>query len=115
LFAVGCGLLLLVPAAILGPYVLDDRKVDAIVKVVALDWRDFGEEKARARLEVELDRRSVGSQVRDEDCELRKEGDDKIVRCAWKVDVEILALGRTVPLSFQSTARIEANGDLRPQ
>lgn len=115
LLAVACGLLLLVPAAMLGPYVLDDRKLDAIVKVVALDWRDFGEERARARLEVELDRRSVGSQVRDEDCRFDQEGDDKIVRCTWSVQVEILLLDRTVPLSFQSTARITGSGDMRPR
>jgi hypothetical protein len=115
LFALSCALLLVIPAAVLGPYVLDDRKLDAIVKVVALDWRDFGEERARGRLEVELDQRSVGSQVRDEDCRFEQEGDDRVVRCAWTVQVEVLLLDRTFPLSFQSTARITGSGDMRPR
>ncbi len=115
LFALMCGMLLFVPAVMLAPYVIDDRKLDAIVKVVALDWRDFGEERARGRLEVELDRRSVGHQVRDEDCRFEKQGDDRIVRCAWTVQVEVLLLDRTFPLSFRSTARITGSGDMRPR
>ena len=115
LFAVACAMLLVVPAVMLGPYVLDDRKLDAIVKVVALDWRDFGEERARGRLEVELDRRSVGNQVRDEDCRFEHEGEDRIVRCAWTVQVEVLLLEKTFPLSFQSSARITPSGDMRPR
>jgi len=115
LFALSCGMLLVVPACMLGPYVLDDRKLDAIVKVVALDWRDFGEERARARLEVELDRRSIGSQVRDEDCRFEHQGEDRIVTCDWTVQVEVLLLGKTFPLSFRSTARITGSGDMRPR
>jgi len=115
LFALSCAMLLVIPAVMLGPYVLDDRKLDAIVKVVALDWRDFGEERARGRLEVELDRRSVGNQVRDEDCRFEHQGDDRIVQCAWTVQVHILLLDRTVPLSFRSTARITGSGDMRPR
>jgi hypothetical protein len=111
--AVTAVLLLAVPTWILGPYFLDDRRLDAIVRVVALDWRDFGEERARARLEAELDERGVGSQVRDESCTFTTEEGDRVVHCGWTVSVEVPFATRTFPLSFTSTARITDGGDLR--
>ena len=105
--------LLAIPVWILAPFFLDDRRLDGIVRVVALDWRDFGEERARARLEAELDQRGVGSQVRDESCTFATEGADRVVRCDWTVFVEAPILARTYPLSFGSVARITEGGDLR--
>jgi len=102
-----------VPAWILGPYLLDDRRLDAIVRVVALDWRDFGEERARARLEAELDERGVGTQVRDEACTFTTAGGERVVHCGWSVLVQVPFATRTFPLSFTSTARITDGGDLR--
>jgi hypothetical protein len=104
---------LAIPAWVLTPFFLDDRRLDGIVRVVALDWRDFGEERARARLEAELDERGVGSQVRDESCTFATEGGDRVVQCAWTVFVEVPLLARTYPLSFASVARITEGGDLR--
>ena len=104
---------LAIPAWILTPFFLDDRRLDGIVRVVALDWRDFGEERARARLEAELDAQGVGSQVRDESCTFGSEGADRIVHCAWTVFVEVPLLARTWPLSFSSVARITEGGDLQ--
>jgi hypothetical protein len=105
--------LLALPTWVLAPFFLDDRRLDAIVRVVALDWRDFGEERAKARLEAELDERGVGSQVRDESCVFATEGSDRVVRCAWTVFVDVPILTRTWPLSFASVARITEGGDLR--
>jgi hypothetical protein len=105
--------LLAIPAWVLAPFFLDDRRLDGIVRVVALDWRDFGEERARARLEAELDQRGVGSQVRDESCTFATEGSERVVHCDWTVFVEVPILTRTYPLSFTSVARITEGGDLQ--
>ena len=105
--------LLAIPVWVLAPFFLDDRRLDGIVRVVALDWRDFGEERARARLEAELDQRGVGSQVRDESCTFATEGTERVVHCDWTVFVEVPILARTYPLSFTSVARITEGGDLR--
>ena len=101
-----------VPAWILGPYFLDDRRLDAIVRVVALDWRDFGEGTARSRLEYELDRARIGLWVRDEDCTLTTEGGERHVGCHWSVALVVPVVEVVVPLSFASTVAVGADGHL---
>ena len=53
---------------LVGPYLLDDWRLDHIVRAVALDWRDFGMEKAKERLQFELDRQGIGEQIGDDTC-----------------------------------------------
>ena len=101
-------------AALLGPYVKDDVELDHIVRAVALDWRDFGEEQARTRLQYELDRRQIGLQVADSDCVFEvPEPEWRVVRCAWSVDVEVPFVDNSIPLSFESEAEVAPDGDLR--
>ncbi len=96
-----------------GPYVLDDLRLDRIVRAVALDWRDFGEDKARSRLQYELDKQQIGMQVGDDDCSLRTVGADKVVECAWTAVIRVPVGEAEVPLSFHSVASISPDGDLR--
>lgn len=110
---------LLIPAVVLlliswliGPYVLDDQRLDAIVMGVALDWRDFGEIKARQRLQYELDHQ-IGLQVGDDHCQFVEDDRGKHVSCAWSVRVPIPAAQRVIPLSFASSATISPDGELR--
>jgi hypothetical protein len=100
--------------ALIGPYLKDDRRLDRIVRAVALDWRDFGREKAVTRLQYELDHERIGLQVSDEDCVLDEpEPGTKRVRCAWQADVQIPLIGASFPLAFESEARVGPDGDLR--
>ena len=112
--------LLLVPlaaaagfGALVGPYFLDDQRLDGAVMAVALDWRDFGQGKARERLQYELDHRGIGLQVGDDDCAFDEQGGTRIVRCEWAVDVAVPMTAKIIPLSFESRAEIAADGDLR--
>jgi len=99
--------------ALFGPYVQDDRALDRIVQAVALDWRDFGLETARTRLQYELDRQRIGLQVSDDDCTFEVlEGGTRVVRCAWAVEVPLPLSSRRIPMSFRSEARMEPDGDL---
>lgn len=100
-------------AVLVGPYVLDDQRLDTAVMAVALDWRDFGLEKAKTRLQYELDARKIGMQVGDDDCTFEESPEGRTVRCAWKVDVVIPGIKRLIPMSFESVAWIRPDGDLQ--
>jgi hypothetical protein len=96
------------------PYYRDDRVLDKVVREVAMDWRDFGEERARARLEYELDRARIGLWVGDGDCELVREGDLRRVRCAWRVDLAVPGTDRRLTLAFGSAVSLRPDGLLQP-
>lgn len=105
----------LLAALLLGPlvpYWVDDVRLDGIVRAVALDWRDFGEEEARERLQYELDDQGIDPAVRDDSCalELAEDGSRSVI-CAWTVQAS--AIWGPVELSFQSQAHMDADGDLR--
>ena len=114
-WAIGLGAVVVGAAvgAWVGPFLRDDAKLDWIVRVVALDWRDFGEDKARSRLQFELDRQRIGLQVRDEDCALVEEGEVRGVRCAWTAELRVPFSEMSVPLGFSSAAEVGGDGTLR--
>jgi len=99
--------------AVVGPYVLDDLALDRVVRAVALDWRDFGEERAAERLQYELDHQAIGTQVGDQDCRLESDEDDRFVRCRWVAELSVPGAGLVIPLTFRSTAQITKGGDIR--
>jgi hypothetical protein len=102
-----------VPVVVLGPYVRDDLRLDAIVKAVALDWRDFGEARAVQRMEYELDHQSIGSWVEDNDCAMSTQGAERTVRCAWGIGIPVPATEWMIPVTFESVATVDPSGDVR--
>jgi len=116
---VGLGLAALLGLVSLGigiyvwPWFRDDRVLDDVVRVVALDWRDFGRTKGLARLQYEFDAQAIGSDVRDQDCdlELRVDG-TRLVYCAWEVALEIPQRPEPMVLHFESAAAIDPEGRL---
>ena len=110
----GALVVLLVPLSLIGPYVRDDLVLDRIVKVAALDWRDFGETTARQRLQYELDLRRIGTHVRDQDCVFTEQAQVRRVRCAWKVRVSLPGAEVELPLAFMSEAVVHPDGDVTP-
>lgn len=115
LWALGLPLLLVGGAACWAawPFLRDDLVLDRIVLAVALDWRDFGREKAQARLEYELDHQRIGLQVTDEDCALVEEDRIRRVECAWTGTARLPLFGIAVPLSFRSAAELSPDGTAR--
>ncbi|MEQ1567371.1 MAG: hypothetical protein ABMA64_17140 [Myxococcota bacterium] len=101
-----------VTGAVLFPYLRDDFALDRVVRVVALDWRDFGEDRARERLAYELDHARIGPWVGDQTCELRR-GEPREVICAWEVDVMVPGTAWALPLQFGSRSRLTSAGDVR--
>jgi len=111
-FLLVCVALIAGSVALLYPYLRDDWALDQIVQAVALDWRDFGKEKAVDRLRYEFSNRSIGRHVTESNCTLMLEGKAKVVRCDWGVEVQLPGDHR-LPLTFKSEARIGVLGDLR--
>ena len=103
---------LVVLAALVGPFVIDDWRLDRTVRAVALDWRDHGREQAEQRLMHEIDAQSIGSQVGDDDCRLIDEGAVRLVRCSWTGVVRVPMTELARRMSFSSEASIQASGDL---
>lgn len=103
--------LVAVPIIRVAPLFRDDRALDWIVVSVALDWRDFGEDVARQRLQYELDHQGVGAQVGDQDCGIGLDDQGlRRVACAWSVVVELPWIEQRIPLTFESEARLDRNG-----
>ena len=91
----------------------DDWVLDGELMAVALDWRDFGEDKAEQRLEWLLSHRHLQQSVNKEDCEFsRDEQTKKVVSCRWETEVVWPIVGWTLPMEFQSQAAIDPQGEL---
>ena len=91
----------------------DDRAMDEIVVAVALDWRDFGEARARERLQFALDHRGVTSRVADEDCQLTETTDGgRRVACGWIVALGLPGQPPFARVPFGSEARVRPDGRL---
>lgn len=100
-------------AALLFPYLRDDYALDHAVQGVALDWRDFGEERARQRLDFELANAAVGHWVGAHDCAFTSEQGVRQVHCHWGVELRLPWAEASLPLSFESRATVTATGDLQ--
>jgi hypothetical protein len=110
---VAAAVALLVGAAVpLLPLVRADYALDQAVRAVALDWRDFGRERAEERLALEMAAPSVASRVRPGACSL-VEGTPRAVRCQWGVTLQVPLVHRQIPLSFASEALLGADGSLQ--
>jgi hypothetical protein len=111
-----CGALVVavVPIVVVYPYLRDDYVLEGVVRAVALDWRDFGREKAQARLDYELDHQGIGMWVGDDDCALLELAGLRRVVCAWTAEVRVPVVEAIVPLTFGSTVGIDGTGALVP-
>jgi len=99
-------------APFVSPFVTDWR-LDSEVIGVAMDWRDFGEEKAKQRLAFELERQRLSSHVVYEDCTFSIEPQKGyVLSCLWDVVVVLPIVESKVPLSFTSVAIVSNDGDV---
>ena len=105
IFGVALSAAAVVVIAVIGPYVRDDYALDNIVRAAAIEWREFGEDRARQRLLFELDKQKIGGQVADDDCVLDAKALE--VRCSWSADLRLPGTSVVMPLSFSSRAPLE--------
>ena len=90
-----------------------DWNLDGEVLGVAMDWRDFDVDKAKERLDFEIQRQGMVPWVSKDDCQFVVENkSDRVVRCRWDVDVLIPVVGARVPMQFESQAVIRSDGEI---
>ena len=91
----------------------DDWVLDGEVLGIAMDWRDFGEQKAQERLDWALSKRNLQHSIRNTDCvfETGASG-ERTVKCLWTTEVVWPVLEWKLPMTFGSAAAIDVDGDL---
>ncbi|MBN2799629.1 MAG: hypothetical protein JXX28_10825 [Deltaproteobacteria bacterium] len=91
-----------------GPYLLDDLRLDQVVEVVAIEWRDFGRERGVERLQYELDHTGIDeAHVADHHCALAEEQGRRTVDCQWSATEVIPLIDRPIVLHFQSRKALD--------
>jgi len=105
---------ILVGAAVpLAPLFRADMALDDLVRAVALDWRDFGQQRAEERLQLEMSQQGLERFVSVDDCVFEPTEAGRVVRCAWGTSLLVPVVRRRIPLRFASRALIAPDGDLR--
>jgi len=96
----------------LWPLLRDDYRLDDVVRAVALDVRDFGEEKGSDRLRFELAAQGLDARLHPDDCAIVQGEGGIDVTCSWEVVLEVGLVGRRLPIRFSSRAHVTPDGDL---
>lgn len=93
------------------PLLRADYALDQAVRAVALDWRDFGRQRAEERLRLEVAAAPLVGRVRPEDC-VFDESAGRRVACGWGVVLRVPVVERQVHLDFGSEAELGPEGGL---
>ena len=88
------------------------RKMDEVVTVSILEWRDRNQVKGESMLAHELDKREIPMYIIPEDCEFWEDGKEKHVSCYWAVDVKYPLVDKRTTLEFEVHKYLDASGDL---
>ena len=75
-------------------------KMEEVVTVSTLEWRDKSKAKAQERLARELDKKEIPLYVVPQDCEFYEEQNRRHVDCYWAVDVKWLLIDKRTTLEF---------------
>jgi hypothetical protein len=75
-------------------------KMDEVVTLTTLEWRDKSKEKAIGRLDIELDKKEIPVYVLPGDCEFYEQEGRRHVDCYWAVDVKWLIVDKRTTLEF---------------
>ena len=75
-------------------------KMEEVVTVSTLEWRDKSKDKAQDRLARELDKKEIPLYVLPQDCEFYEEENRRHVDCYWAVDVKWLLVDKRTTLEF---------------
>lgn len=95
-----------------GPYWVDYYKMKEVVGSAALSWAAFNEPRGRQELAYGLRQREIPDYLTPEACTFYVENGDKVVDCAWTVDVVIPLVDDARRLHFQVIEAATADGRL---
>lgn len=79
-------------------------KMNEVVQITLLDWRDFNnQERSLETLVIEMDNKEVPEYVWPEDCEFFTDSTDgsRHLDCYWAVEVKYPGLQKRTQLEFQ--------------
>lgn len=86
----------------IGPHHWTKYKMDGVVQVSLLEWRDKSQRKGEERFARELDKRGLPTYILPSDCEFYEERDEKHVSCFWAIDVSFPLLDTPQHMEFWS-------------
>ena len=92
------------------PYV-SKYQMDTIVQNAALTWANAGLEKGKINLRNALEKES--DYVTEDMCTFYEDGELKVVKCNWYVDVEIPIIGNR-RFTYNVTEEATRDGRLNP-
>ena len=101
-------------AWLFAPHFLDEvRMKDCAAQAVTnwVAWNDV--DRARREFDTEAQRRGLPDSLGSALCEFEEEDDDRIVDCAWEVDVTIPIVDQTRRLGFHVREVAAPDGRLR--
>ncbi len=89
-------------------------KMDEIVQVSLLEWRDKSLRKARERLAREVEKRNIPDYIiPDEDCEFSERvGGERHLDCYWEVEVTFPFINKTQTFYFTSHKYLDSDDQL---
>lgn len=97
--------------AFIPPY-WTSKKMEEVVTVSILEWRDRNQMRAESQLAHELDKREIPMYIMPEDCEFWEEGREKHVSCYWAVDVKYPLIDKRTTLEYEVHQYLDADQDL---
>lgn len=93
-----------------GPHYWVKYKMDEVVQVTVLEWRDFQSmRRAQDRLPRELEKYEIPSYIILNDCTIFEEKGEKHVKCDWSIDVRFPLVEYKHHLDFVSHKFIDAD------
>lgn len=70
------------------PYVKVYVEMREVAKSVVIEWAGMNEGKAKRRIQEEFRKQDIPEdQLTLDNCELKKEGNERMVHCDWELDV----------------------------
>ncbi len=95
------------------PHFWVERKMEEVVQVSLLDWRDRNNQgRAEDRLLRELDKREIPEYILAEDCEFYEQGGERHIECYWAVDIKYPLLDKRTTLEFYCHQYLDKNDGL---
>lgn len=82
------------------PHFWVERKMDEVVTVTLLEWRDKTRKRSEDRLVKELNDREIPDYILADDCEFYEQGGEKHLECYWAVDVKYPLVDKRTTLEF---------------
>jgi hypothetical protein len=88
------------------------QEMRQLTESVALDWAALNRGKAERRIGEEFRRKEVPNYIADDACKLEERGPNKIVSCAWAVDVFYPPTDYYKTLSFTTRCEVDQHGNV---